>query len=45
MRSRILRWVGLVACIGKMITVNKIFVGKPEGNHFGEIALNIILQK
>ena len=29
--SRMVRWVGYVACMGEMRGVCRVFVGKPEG--------------
>jgi hypothetical protein len=29
--SRMMRWVGHVACMGAMIDANKTFINKPEG--------------
>jgi hypothetical protein len=29
--SRRMRWVGYVACMGKMVNAYEILVGKPEG--------------
>ena len=31
LKSRIMRWAGLVACMGKMQNVSRIFVGRPGG--------------
>jgi hypothetical protein len=30
-RSRIMRWVGHVVCLGKMINVYSILIGKADG--------------
>ena len=31
LKSRIMRWAGRVACMGKMQNVSRIFVGRPGG--------------
>jgi hypothetical protein len=31
MKSRIMRWVGHIVCMGKMRNANKVYVGKHEG--------------
>jgi hypothetical protein len=35
-KTRRMRWVGYVACMGEERNVFKVLVGKPEGDHFKE---------
>jgi hypothetical protein len=44
-KSRRMRWVGHVACMGEMRNAYEILVGKPEGKRsLGRSNINIILK-